>query len=167
MRRTLLVTGIALLATAASAWAQAAPSHPTTIEIRKSFFGSSYRYQDRKLKTSDLRDLYHAEHAGEAERLLEQSGGYIVIGNALGIPGAIIGGAAAGYRGEDGQSYTGVAIAGVCAMIVGMGFSIAGEQAKEQSAKSFNDKVSEPSRTSFRILPPTRPGCWLQVAATF
>jgi opacity protein-like surface antigen len=143
MRCKLLVMSIALAVTAASAWAQAAPAPPATIEIRKSLlFGPTFYYQNKKLNDSDLWGLYSAVQAGEAMRLLDQSFYCGQIGKYLSIPGAIVAGWTLGGK-DRGKRLSTTAAVGISAMVVRVGFSLAADDLKERSAKSFGGWVSE------------------------
>lgn len=156
MPRIMAVAAVALLLMAAHAYGQV-PSASDTIDIKKSFFfGSSYRFQGKKLKTKDLRDVFKTVDDPEPARLLGRSKKLSTASNVIGWSGVPIAVYGLAHRDSDGKHPVGLIVLGFGMQAIGAAFGTAADNTKVHSAERFNDAVRARSRSSLHILPPNR-----------
>lgn len=131
MRALILIAALSLVARVASA-EPGQLAHPR-IERRPSLFGPRYFYEDRDVTPGrELRLVFRETKSIESERMLERSESTFIVANAIGIPGAIIGGLGLGSRSAP------AAILGTAAMVIGFVFAAQANQQKVAAIASFN-----------------------------
>jgi hypothetical protein len=167
VRRIMAVPALALLLMATHSYAQV-PNASDTIGIKKSFFfGSSYRFQGKKIKTKDLRDLYKTVNDREPARLLERARRLSTLSNVVGWPGVPIAVYGSVHRNSEGKHPVALIVVGYGMQVIGGVLGIAADNTKVHSAEKFNDAVRARSHTSLHILPPDRADQLLCVGFSF
>jgi hypothetical protein len=135
MRRVLAVLIVALAVSSSSFAADwDSTSTAAKIDIHESFFGSKFTYKGTDVTPAPLlREVFRTRPMDlERDALLAKSENNVVVGNVLGIIGAIVGGACLGA----GRTGPGVAFTGL--MVVGIGFTVSANNDKKAAVVRFN-----------------------------
>jgi hypothetical protein len=144
------------------------PNASDTIGIKKSFFfGSSYRFQGKKLKTKEMRELYKTVDDREPARLLERSKKLFTVSDVIGWPGVPIAVYGMVHRNSEGKHPVAFIVVGLGMQTIGAAIGVAADNTKVHSAERFNDAVRTRSHTSLHILPPSRADQLLCVRLSF
>jgi hypothetical protein len=141
---------------------------PDTILVKKGFFGTSYRYAGKKLKSGDdFKTVYGKVNDPEPRRLFDQSKRWEVASYLTGIPGGILLGSDLGRRWSGREGNSTVLAAGLGLSAVSTVFDLAHSRAKKRAARTFNARVREQAGVSLQLLPPATAGEWVRVGARF
>jgi hypothetical protein len=141
---------------------------PDTIQTKSGFFGTSYRYGGKKLKSGeDFRNTFRKVDDPEPARLYARSHRYEVASDLIGIPGGFLLGGDLGVRlrGDDGN--TAVLVSGAGLVVLSGFFQAKSNHAKNHAVERFNTRAREDAPVSLRLQPPSGRGEWLRLTATF